>query len=112
MTKTDWKEIGSDQAGSHGQPGSQYNVREITISERAGRYKLAIHAAWGSNQGYYEDHGSDDRQYRADSLDELMRIAISAEQGREEPDQGVMTAIRNAIYEAEDAGATEVEVQP
>jgi hypothetical protein len=98
---SDWKELTTDQAGSYGTPGSQYHVHKITVSERSGRYRLQVSEHAGSNQGHRQDHHSDDRQYRADDLDDLMRIAIAAERDLASPER-VATAIRNAIYEAED----------
>ena len=98
-----WKTLSTDDQGSAGSPGTSYTISEATVQTNGTRYRLLITARWGSNQGYLEEHGNNDRQYRADSLDELMRIALAAEKERTKPHQEIMTAIRAAIYAAEDS---------
>lgn len=101
-TKT-WTILASCDKGSLGTAGDQYDIRQATVATNGSRYRVSIREEWGSNRGYLEAHGGDERQYRADSLDELMRIAIAAERDRSEPNDAILTAIREAIYEAEDA---------
>jgi len=99
----EWNTLAQDDQGHYGQPGSSYTIAAATVQKKGSRYRILIKDRWGSNQGYLDEQGDNDRQYRGDSLDELMRIALSAEQGRDEPDESIMTAIREAIYQAEDA---------
>jgi hypothetical protein len=97
-----WTELASCDKGSIGTPGDQYDIRRATVETNGLRYAVRIHEEWGSNRGYLECEGEEDRQYRADSLDELLRIAIASEKEREKPMDAVLDAIREAIYEAED----------
>jgi hypothetical protein len=61
------------------------------------------HWQLSSNQGYLEEHGSDSIRFRADDLDDLMRIALSEIKGDERfSEPGFASAIRDAIFEAQD----------
>lgn len=116
MSDNFWIELSSCDEGDGGHPGSRYDVLLCTIYRHTKkvRYRAVCKNEWGSNQGRLEPHGGFENEYRADSLDELMRIAISGEResmvDMSPSDSAKMSsAIRNAIAEAEDTldGETE-----
>lgn len=100
-----WEKLSDVDKGRGEPPGGYYTTARATVEKKGSRYRVTVKTDRGSNQGYRESHvnGGDERQYRADSLAELMRIAIAAEKWRDEPDEDILTAIREAIYRAEDA---------
>lgn len=108
--------IATSDHGDSGHPGSGYNKRWAGVSKAKNeQYQLDVRSVWGSNQGYLEEHGRVERKYRADNLDELMRIGIAevradSEFEGEEQSQ-LVAAIRDAIFEAQDAEA-EPETKP
>ena len=103
----DWKELASDDQGEWGPPGSGMTKREATVYRHPTkqRYRLTVHISAGSNQGggYYEIHWEQNRKYSADTLDELVRVAIEGEREANASNTDISAAIRNAIAGAEDA---------
>jgi len=96
--------IGESDQGSYGSPGSQFVERLAKVYRTRRGYELQLEHSWGSNQGYLQRNGDDSRRFRADSLDELLRIGIAESRGDETfGDPKFAQAIRDAIYEAEDA---------
>ncbi|HKJ61158.1 MAG TPA: hypothetical protein VKA94_04075 [Hyphomicrobiales bacterium] len=69
-------ELGRDNQGSHGTPGSQaYNSAVSYYLTPSGDVRVVIDNRYGSNQGYIEWHGGDvTRMYGAD-LDEAIQLA-------------------------------------
>lgn len=102
--------IGKAGFGSVGTPGDLFRdgVAEVRRSP-GGRYELSLLLRWGSNQGYLEEHGRVERRYRARTLDDLLRVAQTelredgAIDDRDRPE--VLQAVRDAIFDAEDAEA-------
>lgn len=113
MNATEWTQLGSDDQGDPGLPGDQYSIIECTIYRRGDRYRAVCYDEWGNNRApYREQHGGGaQRRYSADSLDDLLRIAISGEReslantATAAVVADMATAIRNAVAEAEDAEA-------
>lgn len=105
MANSEW--IASDDQGSRGTPGQQFSQIFAGIKRaKNGQYELHVRSVWGSNQGYLEEHGREERKFRADSLDDLLKIGIAELRGDEAfADPRFAQAIRNATYEAQDADA-------
>lgn len=104
MAKENW--IGEGDESSRGQPGTQFVTRWAGVRKaKNGQFELVVKWAWGSNQGYLEEHGRDERRFRADDLDGLLRIGISELKGETEgfEDARFAQAVRSAIYQAQDA---------
>ena len=104
-TKKDW--IAWVDKGKGGMPGSDYSDMIAGVRlVRPGRFELYVRAAWGSNQGYLEEHRRIEREFRAGSLDDLMRIGITEiRQDAEflaDDAAKLVAAIREACFEAED----------
>lgn len=103
-----WIELASNDQGTWSPPGGQIAYLECEVFKHArkpSRYRARCDDRWGNNQGYFQCNGGSLREYRADSLDELMRVAIAGEQRvlSDEYSGRMAAAIRNAIAEAEDA---------
>lgn len=100
--------------GDRGMPGTEYDAGRVTVARvRPGRYALEVVVSWGSNQGYLEEHGRVERRYRAATLDDLLRVA-QAELSRDpelsdEERAAAQQAVRDAVFEAEDAENAETE---
>lgn len=102
-----WTEIGEDQNGMYEPPGGYIHNATCTVYRhtKKTRFRAVCNDVSGSNQGYFEQHHGGEREYRADSLYELMRVAISGEREELSEDWSpkMAAAIRNAIAKAEDA---------
>jgi hypothetical protein len=102
-----WIELGEDQNGTWQPPGGYIHNADCTVYRhtKKTRFRAICNDESGSNQGSLEVHNGGEREYRADSLDDLMRIAVSGE--REALDEDwyprMAAAIRNAVAKAEDA---------
>lgn len=101
--------ISTDDQGHSGQPGDGY-CKHFAGVRRAknGKYELHVRNVWGSNQGFLEEHGRVERKYRADDLDDLLRIGISeirADEAFADAVGSFSAAVRNAIYAAQDIDA-------
>lgn len=109
MAKTDW--IATDDQGDEGSPGDSYSKYFAGLRRaKNGQYELHVRRIWGSNQVYLEEHGRHERKFRADNLTRLLAIGISEIRGDDDfADQAdkFARAIRNAIYAAQDADATD-----
>lgn len=58
-------------------PGQQYHQVDIEIGKSSkGRYRVSIVEAWGSNQGYKEEHGRNETVAWAASWDEALAEAV------------------------------------
>lgn len=101
------KLIGECDKGSRGTPGQSYGTTRARVyALPSGRFELTLLDAWGSNQGYLEEHGRNERRYRADSLSELLRVGVAEVRQDDELKGSVdklVAAIREAIFDAEDA---------
>lgn len=99
--------LGSDDQGDRGTPGQEFSKMFAGVKRaKNGQYELHVRSVWGSNQGYLEEHGREERKFRADTLDELLRVGISEIRGDEAFESPKFAqAVRNAIYEAQDAEA-------
>jgi len=55
-----WEAIAWADSGHESHPGDQYHNVEVEISRTANGewWKISAEEAWGSNQGYLEEHGS------------------------------------------------------
>lgn len=98
--------ISTDDQGHHGHPGQQFSELSATVRKVKRGYALDVLSRWGSNQGYLEEHGRTERQYRAAELDDLLRIGISEikdDSDLSDVSASLCQAIRNAIYAAQDA---------
>lgn len=97
--------LASELEGSDGMPGTGYCKKVATVYKLSnGRFELETCIRWGSNQGYLEEHGRDQRRYRAVSLQELLSVGISESRNDEKMnDPELLQAIRSAIFEAEDS---------
>src|ERR1035438_4118588 len=81
-----------------------------TVYRRGARYEVQIVDKWGTtrDRGVVKWKGSRNRRYRAASLDELLRIAISEERTRPTDENkrddavALIDAVREAIYDAQD----------
>lgn len=96
--------IATDDQGQTGTPGDGY-VKKFAGVKKApgGRYELHVRSVWGSNQGYLEEHGREERKFRADTLDELLAEGLDGIRDDDAfDDPGYRQAIRNCIYEAQD----------
>jgi len=100
--------LGYSDQGERGQPGSGYVKFVAFVAATKTGYQLDARHVWGSHQGYLEEHGRVGRKYRAQSIDELMRVGI-AEVRREDEEvfdgatkSKLIAAIREACFEAED----------
>ncbi len=101
------KLLGEADKGRGGSPGSSYTDRIARVYEiKPGRYSLYVRAAHGSNQGYCEEHGRIEREFRAGSVEELLRVGVSEIRGDAEFDDEtgaqLVAAIREACFAAED----------
>lgn len=96
--------------GERGTPGQQFSKMFAGIKRaKNGQYELHVRSVSGSNQGHLEEHERHERKFRADTLDELLRIGIAELRGDETfADPRFAQAIRNAVYEAQDADAEPV----
>jgi hypothetical protein len=101
--------IAESDHGDIGQPGSGYTRFFAGIKRAsAGQYEIHVRSVWGSNQGCLEEHGRIQRRYRAATLDELLRVAISEVRADSELADSVSflcAAIRDAVFDAQDAEA-------
>jgi len=109
---SNWKQLGSDDQGDAGQPGSLYTDFQVTILRSGERYRAEIREAWGSNQGYLEEHGSNEARAVAGDLRELRAEALSviSDSFDESVQERLCRALHNAIADAKEAGADESEV--
>lgn len=104
---TDW--IAKVDYGDKSRPGEQYTERIAAIKRaKNGQFELNVISVWGSNQGYLQEEGRIERRYRAENLDELLRIGIS--EIRDDDDFSgnsgpFVAAIREAIFDAQDTEA-------
>ena len=107
MAKTDW--IATADHGEHGTPGDQFYKCFAGVKRaKNGQYELHVRSVYGSNQGSLEEHGRDERKFRADTLDEVMRVGISEIRGDEDFEKHnskFCAAIREAVFEAQDIEA-------
>jgi hypothetical protein len=106
------KLLGESDKGRGGSPGSSYTDRIAKVYElKPGRFSLYVRAAHGSNQGYCQEHGRIEREFRAGSVEELLRVGVSEIRGDAEFDAEtgaqLVAAIREACFAAEDAPETE-----
>ena len=101
---SDW--ISTADHGHSGQPGDYYTERIARVKNAGKRFELYVRSAYGSNQGHYEEHERTVRRYRADSLEDLLRIGISEVRDDTEFDDKetskLVAAIREVIFEAQD----------
>ncbi len=100
----EWLGHYEDGNGSH--PGQQYTKWFAGIRRaKNGQYELLVQQTRGSNQGYLEEHGREERQFRADALDELLRIGISEIRDDEafQPSARIAQAIRSSVHGAQEA---------
>jgi hypothetical protein len=99
--------LGDADHGSRGTPGSSCSKRFAGVRRtKNGQYELAVQTADGSNQGCLEWHDSDETRFRAASLEELLRIGVAETRNDHRfnaPE--IVSAIRDAIFEAQDAEA-------
>ena len=106
------RRLGYADTGDEGRPGTGYSKRVAFVTElRPSRYQIDVRSIWGSNQGYLQEEGRVERKYRADSLAELLRVAIAETRGDDEfPSPAKLCeAIRQAVFEAEDSLDTSAE---
>lgn len=105
MAKT---EIGYSRMGDRDPLTGKYFYTNATVFtvRKDDRYELTVRQHWGLDRGLCEEYGSVDRRYRADSLDELLAIAISEVRDDDEFKDNhlgdALEAIRRAMFEAED----------
>ena len=107
MSTSVW--IAEDDQGRYGQPGSGYWKMWAGIRKVKRAHEIKVVSAGGSNQGYLEENYRSERRYRAETIDQLMRVAI-AEIRREasnydspfSPSGPFEAAIRNASFAAMD----------
>jgi hypothetical protein len=114
MSSHEW--IAEDDQGFCGSPGQQFwKIWAGVCLAKNGQYELHVRSVSGSNQGHLEEHYRHERKFRAPSLDELLRIGIAELRGDDEEfrDPRFAQAVRNAIYEAQDAeeGASSEEAE-
>ncbi len=98
---------GMATGGTEGRPGQAYSICRAEVYELpSGRCELRTCRERGSNRGgHLEPHWDASRSYRADTLDELLRIGLAETAGDEvmaSPE--LAQAIRDACFEAEDGG--------
>lgn len=108
MSKEKEIELAKVIEGHDGQPGENFCRKVAIISKlpRGRGYELLTRIRWGSNQGRLEEHGRHERTYRANTLDELLRVGIAESRSDEEMnDPELIQAIRSAVFEAQDAEA-------
>lgn len=108
-----WEELASVEVGSEGQPGSQYALTHVTITRRGKRYRATARHAWGSNQGYLEEHGCHETEGRgetpAEAVEALRKDVLAWAENDEVVRAEYASAMRRAVYEAEDAEAAQAD---
>ena len=97
--------LGSDDQGEMKTPGSQATKMWAGVKRaRNGQFELHVQYVWGMNEGYFEEHGREMRRFRADTLEALEWIVISELKGDDLFSSARFAqAVRNAIYDAQDA---------
>lgn len=93
-------ELGSDDQGSHGAPGSQAFHAAVSYYLLAdGDYQVVIDNRYGNNQGYIEWHGGDVTKMDGADLAEVIQLAKEHIESLEE-EEDLMRAWRIASSEA------------
>jgi len=94
-----WEKMGVGEEGECQPPGGSYHLVTATVYRRGDRWRITVEDESGSNQGRLERHNGAEREYRADSLSDLMRVAIA--ETRSDPDipaHWAAAAIRAAFH--------------
>lgn len=91
--------------GDRDYPGDAYRHKIAQVYQLpSGRYELQTIITQGSNQGHLEEHHRDGRTYRANTLDDLLRIGLTEIRNDDiMNDSELLEAIRRSIFEAEDS---------
>ena len=97
--------LGEDDQGDMRTPGPRATKMWAGVKRVPnGQFELHVRFIWGSIEGSFEEDGREMRRYRADTLDALLRIGISELKGDDTfVSPRFAQAVRNAIYEAQDA---------
>lgn len=102
--------ISQSDHGSTSNPGDYYCKKFAGIKKAAnGQYELHVRKITGSNQGHLEEYDRIERRYRSGTLEALLKIGIE-ETLRDKAfgtDSDFLAAIRDAIYDAQDAKTSE-----
>ena len=105
MSKNDWKPIAENDQGDCAPIGGPWNKDIATVyrNRNGNRFKLILFVAAGDNQGYFRQNWAEPvREYRANTLPDLMTVALAAENKRPKQNHDIIAAIRVAIGEADD----------